>query len=57
MAEMIGSSRETVTRLFRTFKEDGLINVNGRVLSIPDRARLEQLVGYRPPNGNGKYSA
>lgn len=40
LAEMIGTSRETVTRLLKAFKGRGLIRLNGSDLFIPNPARL-----------------
>lgn len=48
IAEMIGASRETVTRLFARFKEKKLIEVHGSTLVIKNKADLEQLVGLQP---------
>ncbi len=36
MAEMIGTSRETVTRALRYFRETGLVTVKGSDLVIHD---------------------
>lgn len=44
IAEMIGASRETVTRLFTRFKREQLVQVDDSRLRILDRARLEQLL-------------
>ncbi len=44
IAEMIGASRETVTRLFTRFKREQLVRVNGSRLHILDPAGLEQLL-------------
>ena len=44
IAELIGSSRETVTRLFATFKKKRLIRGKGSALTIRDRVGLENLV-------------
>jgi CRP/FNR family cyclic AMP-dependent transcriptional regulator len=44
IAEMIGASRETVTRLLATFKRRGLIEVHGSSLVIKDIAGLEKVV-------------
>jgi CRP/FNR family transcriptional regulator, cyclic AMP receptor protein len=44
IAEMIGASRETVTRLFARFKKEQLVRVKGSRLHILDRAALEQLL-------------
>jgi CRP/FNR family transcriptional regulator len=43
IAETIGASRETVTRLFAQFKRKGWIEVRGSALSLKDRAALENL--------------
>jgi CRP/FNR family transcriptional regulator, cyclic AMP receptor protein len=44
IAEMIGSSRETVTRVFARFKRENLVQVHGSGLRIVNRAGLEQLL-------------
>jgi CRP/FNR family cyclic AMP-dependent transcriptional regulator len=49
IAEMIGASRETVTRLFASFKKKHLIEVHGSTLVIKNKADLEKLVGLQPP--------
>jgi len=41
IAQLIGISRETVTRLFTGFKKKGLIQWKGRNLILADRAALE----------------
>ncbi len=47
IAEMIGASRETVTRLFASFKKQQLVEVHGSALTIKNRDGLEKLVeGY-----------
>ncbi len=43
IAEMIGASRETVTRLFANFKRRRLIEVHGSSLMIKDKAGLGRL--------------
>ncbi|MFY9532220.1 MAG: Crp/Fnr family transcriptional regulator [Candidatus Acidiferrales bacterium] len=43
IAEMLGASRETVTRLFASFKKKQLVEVHGSTLIIKDRAGLERL--------------
>lgn len=43
MAEMIGASRETVTRALKTFREQELISVKGSELLIHDCVRLKAL--------------
>jgi CRP-like cAMP-binding protein len=40
IAQMIGASRETVSRTMREFQDDGLIGVHRRRITIQDRARL-----------------
>ena len=44
IAQMIGTSRETVTRLLKDFKERKLISLKGSDLVIHDRRRLEDVV-------------
>ena len=44
IAEMIGVARETVTRLFASFKRERLITLQGSTLVIADKAGLERLV-------------
>lgn len=44
IAQMIGASRETVTRLFGDFKRKQLLQVKGSTLIIKDKARLESLL-------------
>jgi CRP/FNR family transcriptional regulator len=43
MADIIGSSRETITRLFARFRTSGWIEVRGSALILKDRRALEQL--------------
>ena len=43
VAGMIGSSRETVSRLFASFKQKQLIEVHGSTLIISSRSNLEAL--------------
>jgi CRP/FNR family transcriptional regulator len=45
IAQMIGASRETVTRLFSDFKKKQFLQVKGSTLIIKDRAGLQSLVG------------
>lgn len=47
MAEMIGTSRETVTRALRNLRESGLITLKGSDLYIHDRQRLRAAIGTR----------
>jgi CRP/FNR family cyclic AMP-dependent transcriptional regulator len=44
IAEIIGTSRETVTRTLTEFKKKNLLSVKGSNLSIKDRRGLERLV-------------
>jgi CRP/FNR family transcriptional regulator len=44
IGEMIGTTRETVSRLFSEFKAKKLVQVKGSTLIIHDRSALEQLV-------------
>ena len=41
---MIGASRETVTRLFASFKRDGLIEVHGSALVISKESDLAKML-------------
>ncbi len=43
IAEMIGSSRETVTRLLSGFRHKGMIEIEGSTLIVHDREALRQL--------------
>jgi CRP/FNR family cyclic AMP-dependent transcriptional regulator len=43
IAQMVGTSRETVTRLFADFKKRKLIEVKGSTLIIRDRSGLERV--------------
>lgn len=45
IAQMIGASRETVTRLFADFKKKQLLQVKGSTVIIKSRASLESVVG------------
>ena len=44
IAQMIGASRETVTRLFADFKKRGLLEVKGSTVVIRDKGGLENLL-------------
>ena len=44
IGQMIGTSRETVTRLFAGFKKQRLIQLKGSTLLIPNRMALESLI-------------
>lgn len=45
IAEMIGASRETVTRALRYFRESDLVTLKGSDLVIHDRQRLKAAIG------------
>jgi CRP/FNR family cyclic AMP-dependent transcriptional regulator len=47
IAQMIGTSRETVTRLFAELKKRALVQVNGSTLVIRNKAALQQLATAR----------
>lgn len=44
IGQMIGTSRETVTRLFAGFKKQQLIQLKGSTLFVPNRTALESLI-------------
>ncbi len=46
LAQMIGSSRETVSRTLRDLADRGLIEVNRRTMAVRDRGGLEALAGH-----------
>ena len=46
IGQLIGASRETVTRLFSEFKGGGIIKVSGAALRVNDRTALEALANY-----------
>ncbi len=50
IAEMIGTSRETVTRLIKTFKMLNLIRLDGSKLIIPNKRNLRDSIGTRNKN-------
>jgi CRP-like cAMP-binding protein len=45
IAQMIGSSRETVSRTMREFADQGLIEVSRQSIAITNRERLEEMAG------------
>lgn len=47
IAEMIGTSRETVTRLLKDFRSRGLINLKGSDLIVHDPKKLDAIIGVR----------
>jgi CRP/FNR family transcriptional regulator, cyclic AMP receptor protein len=44
MAQMIGTSRETVTRVLSIFRKKNLVFIKGSTLTLKDKAGLERLV-------------
>jgi CRP/FNR family transcriptional regulator len=44
IAEMIGTTRETVSRLFSDFKKRQLVQLKGATLVIRNKAALEKMV-------------
>jgi CRP/FNR family transcriptional regulator, cyclic AMP receptor protein len=48
IAEMIGASRETVTRLLAGFKRKRIIELHGSALVIKDRDELRRVVEGEP---------
>jgi len=51
VAQMIGTSRETVSRLFVEFKKRNLVELNGSTLHVHDRAALQEIAAGRDPAG------
>lgn len=45
IAEMIGTTRETVSRLFSEFKRKQLLQVKGAILTIRNKEALERMLG------------
>jgi CRP/FNR family transcriptional regulator len=54
IARMIGTSRETVTRALRTFREQGIVTLKGSELVIHDRDRLRSVIGCRMHNSRNE---
>ena len=52
IAEMIGTSRETVTRLLNDFRDHGLITFSRTELCILNREHLRATIGSRHRNGH-----
>lgn len=50
LAQMIGTSRETVTRLLKDFKDRKLITIDGSDLFIHDKKKLNDTIGAKPRN-------
>jgi len=44
IAQMIGTSRETVTRVLSIFRKKNLVTIKGSTLTLKDKAALERLV-------------
>ncbi len=57
IAQMIGASRETVSRTMREFQDGGLISVQRRRISIRDRAGLKARAQARAAGGVGDSGA
>ena len=63
VGQMIGSSRETVSRAFATLKKKGLAEVKGSVLHIHDRTALQEIasgldvLAIRPPDKHSSTPA
>ena len=47
LATRIGTVREVVSRVMFRLQEQGLINADGRAITIPDREALERYAGER----------
>lgn len=45
LANFVGTATETLIRLLKEFREEGLIHIQTRKLTILDRARLNKLAG------------
>lgn len=54
IAQMIGTSRETVTRLLKDFKDKHLISIEKDELIIHDRDKLESSIGHLKNNNHNK---
>lgn len=52
IAQMIGASRETVSRTMREFQDAGLITVHRRRITVQDRERLRARAQARPGSGS-----
>jgi len=46
IGEMIGASRETVSRLFAEFKRRGLLQVRGSAITVTSREALNEIIHY-----------
>lgn len=47
LAQMIGTSRETVSRLLKDFKDRNLVTLKGSDLIVHDKKKLEEAIGQR----------
>jgi CRP-like cAMP-binding protein len=47
IAQMIGSSRETVSRTMRTLADENLIAVSGKTITVTNRKAMEEAAGLR----------
>ena len=47
IAQMIGSSRETVSRTMRSLAEEDLIEVVGKTITVRNREAMESTAGLR----------
>ena len=45
IAQLLGTSRETITRLLAEFRRNKLINLRGSSLVVPSKGRLQSLIG------------
>lgn len=50
IAQMIGTSRETVTRLLADFRKNQILEVTGSTLIIKNKQRLESIVNNQSPS-------
>jgi len=55
IAEVIGTSRETVTRIFSDFKKKKLLAVNGATLTVKDKPELERIVSNCGDSTDPRY--
>lgn len=46
LAEMIGVSTETAIRLLARFKQDGIVSLKGRQMTLTNRQRLERIASH-----------
>lgn len=48
LADALGLTSVHVNRTLQAIRRDGLLTLRGGMMSLPDRARLEKLVDYKP---------